>query len=640
MSKEKDLYQDWATKLADREASVSGRATDWDRYLRYYRMDLNPTEGGASGDNIWINYQYGLARILLPSIYFQNPEVVLRPRGATPEAYCFLLRDLINYELKELAFEDESRKSVFDAFFCGIGVMKFGFAPALRRQKTPSAAEKAFMMFQAMFEAGAPEAPAERSQDDFDPNQRITDDLPFAVRISPRGFLIDKQATCLEDARWVAHRLLVPVEDVQKSGKYTKAVTRGIEATHRLEDDRAYNEYDGTAVKSADGLTGSGGDPGMVVIYEVWDREHDELLVLDSYNMGRQATNKFLRKETSPYPGIDGFPFELLVFNPDPEVPYGLPDAMIWHNPAQALNLIDSMAFSHIKRFNRKYVAREGAFASEEVTKLQVGADGTIIFCRSAESTDSCITPLQDAPISGDIYNLREIVRNNMTFLSGVTEQRKGTADKARTATEASIIEQQARIRDNDRSLVVSKFVTKGVRKLLQLSRQFLDPNNTDFLKSDSARALWQLSAPEIIKSEVDVEVNVGSSAFVSKEIQVKQYLDFLNVVGPMTEMVPTPMPDPTTGMITMVPQPTRIVDVRKFAQRIASEMNIPNWEDLLTPPPNPQMGPPPVGPSAVGGGQSTQTRKGDQNLGNMLSNTQNVNRPQGAPNPTSDMIK
>jgi hypothetical protein len=153
----KDEYETWASRLSDRESHVAGRATEWDKYLRYYRQDVDDSEL-PTGTRIWVNYQYGLSRLLLPSIYFRNPEVVVRPRGATPQAYCALLRDLLNYELTELEFEDEARKCVFDAFFCGIGVMKFGFAPALRgKRKTPSVVERAQMMFQAMFEGGDPE---------------------------------------------------------------------------------------------------------------------------------------------------------------------------------------------------------------------------------------------------------------------------------------------------------------------------------------------------------------------------------------------------------------------------------------------------------------------------------------------------
>ena len=469
----KDLYQEWALKLADREAHVTGRSHYWDKYLRYYRMDVPAAKEGG----IWVNYQYGLSRLLLPSIYFRNPEVVVNPRGGTPMAYCMLLRDLLNYELVEIEYEDEARKVVFDTFFCGLGVMKFGFAPVLRKRKSPTPMERAQMLFQAMFEAGAPEGDRlEKDLTDFDPNQRITNELPFGVRISPNGFFIDKGATCIEDARWVGHRVLVPVDDVKRSRKYPTSVTRGIEGTHRIQDERAYNQVEG-AVVSADGtLGGSKGDPDLVAIYEIWDREHDKLLVMDSYNIGQGSPGKFLRDEPNPYPSLDGFPFAVMVFNPDPETPYGVPDAMVWHNPAEAMNMIDSMHLSHMKRFNRKYLASEGAFAEEELDKLTLGPDGTVVRCRATTPPGGALIPIEDAPLSGDLYQLREVVRNNITFLSGVTDQRRGDIQKTSTATEASIVEQQARIRDNDRSLVVSKFVTTGVRILLQLSRQFLTP--------------------------------------------------------------------------------------------------------------------------------------------------------------------
>lgn len=612
---EEERYQEWIDRIKEREAFLKRKVQNWNQFMRLYRMTLTSDErlsaAGSDGDSVWLNYHFGLSRVILPSVYFRNPDVLVSPRQSTPLTYCVLLEKLINKQLEDIDFDLEMRKVVFDVLFCGIGIMKFGYAPALRvgaaRTTQEEFADTAVHLFEEdLWESSKP---ISSKTELLEIDQRIPESLPFAIRISPRHWLIDPMAATDKEARWMVHKVLKPVEDVKKSKIYPSRLTSGMEGNLSLRDEAALNEVPGGYPSQQTGAAKIYSD--MVCLYEVWDREKNELLVLDSYNM-EQGSKRFLRKESNPY-DIDGFPFEVLTFNPDPETPYGVPDAETWQNPTNALNLLNTMQYEHAKRALPKTGVRRGAVQPEEMAKL-TSPRMNAVFEFDGEPGD--VAPLQMGTLSPDLYGLREVLRNELTFITGVTEQRKGSSQKSQTATEASIIEQQSRIRDSDRLSAVSKFVTRAARKILMLDRQFLDAGEISFVVGPEAMAFWQEAGPDIIKSEVDVKVRVGSSAFMSREVRAKQLLDFLNLTSGLV--------DPMTG------QP--MVNIKEVIRRVAEALDIEDYERLLATPPAP--GVIPMGGAAGGPQQSMARRGGGTNLGDQLSGVQNLG-VRRAPNPT-----
>ena len=621
---EEERYGDWSEKIRERRAFLNHKQDEWEKYLRYYRMDLTEEEAPI-GDTVWLNYFFGLSRVILPSIYYRNPDIMILPRGATPLEYAKMLEDLVGFQIEQMDFEDEMRRIVLDTFFMGLGVMKFGFAPVLRSKARKGTVDAYAEASQSLFDDDLWQASKKRSF--FEPDQRISDTDPFAIRVNPKYFLIDPLATTIKDARWVVHCVLKPVDEVKKNKTYLKAVTSGIEGDHLLSDEHFLNE--------------AGSVPGysekmpafyqeLVMIYEIWDRETDSLIVMDSWNIDH-GDSRFMREEKNPY-DIEGFPFDILVFNSDPVSPYGVSDARVLENPIDALNLINSMQYNHVKRFHRKYVVSD-ELHPDEVAKLESPVDGTVIRSKSIgpgglPDASSVVHPIVDAPMSRDVYALSDNLRNEITFLSGVTEQRRGGGEKTKTATEASIIEQQARVRDSDRLYLVSKFVERAASRILLLDRQFLDSNYAAFIVGPEALQLWEQKAPEILKAEVDVKVRVGSSAFVSREVKNKQLLDFYNLVR---------------GDIDEFGRP--IANKQEFILRIADAMDIDEPEKLLMFYPPVELGgaaPVAAAPGGTPGAAAPQKpalRTGASNLGSQLSGIQNLGVRRTPPSPVGGQL-
>ena len=315
---------------------------------------------------------------------------------------------------------------------------------------------------------------------------------------------------------------------MKEDKRYKASVSSGVQATRKVSDDYINADTNNTLGNRI--YSREEGENGLVMIYEIWDLQNKMYYVIDEYNLKNGTQKEFLVERPWPYEGLRGFPFEVLVFNHDPDSPFGLSDAKVWHNPTLAMNLVHSMRFNHIKRFNRKYETPEGNLDPEEMDKLTSPYDGAIIKNKIGQPGQSTIIPIMDAPMSPDIYNFLQDMRRENEVLSGVTETKKGQDSSHKTATEASIMESGSSVRESDRSHLVTKFVERIVRKIDQLNVSYLDRSYAAFVTDPETAMVWTEQPDEILKMEAEVKIRVGSSTYKSKEVQIKQLLDFLNM--------------------------------------------------------------------------------------------------------------
>jgi hypothetical protein len=75
----------------------------------------------------------------------------------------------------------------------------------------------------------------------------IVEDQPFVERISPFDMFIDPEATCMEDAKWIAQRIVRPIEEVRRDKRFRKGVRQNLQADSglkvRWENDDERDQY-------------------------------------------------------------------------------------------------------------------------------------------------------------------------------------------------------------------------------------------------------------------------------------------------------------------------------------------------------------------------------------------------------------
>ena len=191
----KRTYADWGELITKSESRMQKRIHEWRDYLSFYRMDISNEELTDLGLAVHVNYQFGIARNILPTVYFKNPDVLVSPRftsGAAllgPNAQQYVLmkfkaakarQKLLQYQLEFINFEDEARRCIFDALFCGYSVMKIGYKPQMEKPKDQDPFDEALGELAGMDIDGLlGNTQDEEEEGAYDPNQRVTKQNPL-----------------------------------------------------------------------------------------------------------------------------------------------------------------------------------------------------------------------------------------------------------------------------------------------------------------------------------------------------------------------------------------------------------------------------------------------------------------------------
>ena len=58
----------------------------------------------------------------------------------------------------------------------------------------------------------------------------VVEDQPFVERISPFDIFVDPEATCMDDAKWIAQRIVRPLKEARDDRRYRAAARRNLSA--------------------------------------------------------------------------------------------------------------------------------------------------------------------------------------------------------------------------------------------------------------------------------------------------------------------------------------------------------------------------------------------------------------------------
>ena len=96
---------------------------------------------------------------------------------------------------------------------------------------------------------------------------RVVEDQPFVERISPFDVYVDPQATTLEEASWIAQRLVRPLEEAKNDNRYKPSARKRLSNNYVPDVDK--EEINDKAQYL----------PEQVVIWEYYDMKANTLSV-------------------------------------------------------------------------------------------------------------------------------------------------------------------------------------------------------------------------------------------------------------------------------------------------------------------------------------------------------------------------
>lgn len=438
-----------------------------------------------------VNEVKAFVRTFLPSVYSRDPVINVNPQGMASVKSSKVFERAINALWRELKLKAEIRRCIVDACLSPWGWIKVGYSAVFGNHDI------------------------KEGETQFESNEFIKDEEIFAVRESYKNIVYDPNAINPPyDCRWMAHRIIKPLDAVKNSKVYKN--------TEDLEASTITNiEYMDEAGKKRDYE-----DDPQAELWEIWDKDSNKVITI------AQGCDEVLLEKDWPYE-MDGFPFEGLTFDVNPDENYPQNFVGAWEPQLWEKIKLRSMILDHLKRFGRQMACEEGSMKPDEQTKFEQGRTGSIIQYRKGKTPPM---PIQYPPIQSDMYAVMNAIESDKDNISGQAAILRGAPQKtqSRTIGEVNQIAASGEGRNADPVDQVETFSEGIAYKLKALMQQFTNLEKfvrvsgkeaeeiIDALGEDRFDGTGFKYTSEDIQGDFDIDIKAGSTMPLNRQNRIK----------------------------------------------------------------------------------------------------------------------
>lgn len=477
-----------------------GQSRSWHHYKEYYRHKF--PKGVLP-----VNQMFSIKRSMAAQTYLRNPTITVTPRkpGLMYKLHAKILESVDRWFIDELRVKGQMKKMVEDCFDCGIGVGFNGYDSEYGwvRKTTEKGTTATLTQF-------------DKKGYRIEYNSFINPGMPWFLRSRPDDVVWPWGCTDGYNAEWVALRVLRPLLDLRKDVKYT--VPSNMEGSYVPLRSGPEGEVTTPAYYN-DMLE----DRQWVELWQVHDAKTGKI-----FGLSMNHTD-FLRKDKDEMQ-IEGLPVETLVFNPDPDFIYGVPDARIIEPQLLELNEIRTQAMKHRRIDILKLLYRKNAIDKEDINKLlDESVRAGIPVNEDIDITKAVLAlPTGAGGIMRDMAFAAELVRQDIRETVGFSRVQQGEFQGKSHVTKAEVTQVLARsdIRMDDRRDAVADLLTNVVRKFNQtVFTHWTVPQVQDIVGPKGARWWLEFTGPEI-RGEYTYKIEAGTAAPLDPGAKKKQAVE------------------------------------------------------------------------------------------------------------------
>ena len=513
------------------------RMIDLYRGKTYYGDTLGAGySGNVSYDRISVNLAFSTINVIAPSVAVNHPKITVTANKEGDEDRAVFNEAIINYLWRHHDYRKPFRRAVKDFLIIGHAWIKVGWrfveqerplTPMERDQEIVNAAEEV-QDFAYMNPDMAQDLPSDEDIIANVPTSRmeIVEDQAFVERISPFDMLVDPEATCIEDAKWIVQRIVRPLSEVKKDKRFKRSVRQGLEADsgvrYRWNNDTEREEYSDLVER--------------VSIFEYYNIEDGTMCVLS------QTGSDFLLDPT-PMPYSFGHPYVMLRNYDVPDTFYPIGDLSQIESLQEELNKTRSQMVNHRKRYARKYLYHERSFGPEGREALESDEDGRFVpVVDENRNLGDIVVPLPQVPLAPEMYNHSHLIEADINTVSGVSEYQRGQMPETRrTATEASIIADAGNARAADKLATIEIIISKVARMVMQLMQQYMTEAQMIRVTGKDDQEYFIAYTRDDIIGEYDFSVEGGSTQPLNETARRQQAVSLMNAMAPLVGVVVDP---------------------------------------------------------------------------------------------------
>tara|TARA_Y100000310_G_scaffold289243_1_gene315508 strand:- start:1165 stop:3066 length:1902 start_codon:yes stop_codon:yes gene_type:complete len=554
-----ELHEQYTRRLERTRRWREDQAYDrtWWRLIDLYRGKHWAETTRSRSDLIAVNLAFSTINVIAPSVAVNHPKIVVSANDEGNSDRAAFVEAVVNHLWRHHDFRKPFRRAVKDFLIFGHGWVKTGWK-FLEQETSLAEAERDLLMQQARLEVDefALESPdlsgALPTDEEINANlpetaMMVIEDQPFVERISPFDVFVDPEATCMDDARWIAQKIVRPLEDAQKDQRYKPSVRKRLDADAGV-NPQYVSQYENERNRVL--------DEDRVTIWEFYDIAENTMSVFSENSDG------FL-VDPVPMPYAYGQPFVMIRNYDIPDLFYPMGDLESIESLQLELDKTRSQLMNDRKRYARKYLYHERSFGPAGREALESDEDGRLVpVLDENKSLSDVVIPMPQSPISPEIYAYSEIIENDINTVSGVSEYARGAMPEIRrTATEASIIADAQNARAADKLAIIEISISEMGRRVIQLMQQFMTGDEMARVSKKGGESLWVPYSRDDILGEYDFSVEAGSTQPMNDTIRKQQAVSLLNAIAPLVGTVI----DPTALAVHVLEDGFGIKDPQKF---------------------------------------------------------------------------
>lgn len=453
----------------------------WDDFTDYYR---NKFRKGI----LPYNLIFSIGRALIPQIYFRNPTVVITPRIVGYEVQAQLLQKIDNFIIQEIRLKEQIKQTILRTFLFGTGIIKTGFDTEFGYSVKDEGTKRKIEY-----------------------NTFVGKGLPWGLSVHPEYYVMPWGVSSFHDKPWEAFGIFRYTDDVRMDPKYNQKARSEVKSTHTYKGQHRsfFNQA------KAD----------WTLLWEIHDLRDGRIKVF------ADGHDKWLRLEDDPTQLGEGLPAVGLIFNGDPEVGWGVADAVILDPQQKELNEIRTQMMKHRRLALVKFLCNRTKVDEDELEKLFNEDVGASVFVDGP--VHDAVLPLT-AHTPGDLGAIGELVRRDARDLVGFGRNQAGEFEPGgrRTAKEVMVVQMAAQIRIDERRDLVADVLTDVVKHFNRNIWAYWDEERVESVLGPDGRKYWVGFTGTELQSEYLYKVNPDSEIPITKMLLRQEALELLQMFG------------------------------------------------------------------------------------------------------------
>jgi len=354
-----------------------------------------------------------------------------------------ILQSADKYLIGQMGIKKTLKLATLDSLLYNVGIIKIGYHSVFSEFEVgPPAEAQEVLRALAEITGEVPSPPEQMTDKEHDKyikysyHDLIQPNMPWALRISPKDFVVPVGTKCIEEAPWCAFRFVKRLEEMKMSPVYSNKDQIKANASLRIEEREGVT----TPAEYQNQVSGPSMDD-YVESWEIWDKRNETIRVVSD------GCTKFLRDEEHGLE-IQGLPVEIIQFNPDGDDFWG-----VSHVDAIAPQVLEytetrTQEAWHRKISNLKMLIDKNMLPPEEIAKIEQGTIGNIVLT-NGDPTKAIYAFTQQ--MSRDIFKNAEDIFADLKVIIGYNRNQGGEFEQSRrTAEEIKTVRGVNQIRDDE----------------------------------------------------------------------------------------------------------------------------------------------------------------------------------------------